>query len=55
MKGIDAAMIVIADSVIAQMRSPAMLYVKSAQVSISGKYTVLTMQATPALVFVSLA
>lgn len=54
MKGIDAAMIVIADSVMAQMRTSAMLYVKPAQVPISGRYTVLTMHATPALVCVSL-
>ena len=53
MKGIDAAMMVIADSVIAHMRTSAMLYVKSAQVPINGKYTVLTTHATPALICVS--
>lgn len=50
MNGIEAAIMVMADSVIAQMSTSAMLYVKPAQVPIRGMYAVFTTQATPALV-----
>ena len=46
----EAAMMVMADSVMAQMSTSPMLYVKSAQVPIKGIYAVFTTQATPALV-----
>jgi hypothetical protein len=49
MNGMEAAMMVMADSVMAQMSTSPILYVKSVQVPIKGMYAVLTTQATPAL------